>query len=90
MTGRFDMVVLNNLDRSTSLCAVDGGRSVDTTMGFTPLGGLVMATRSGTVDPGLVLWLLGNGLDIDEVRNGLEQQGGLLALAGTADMRAVR
>ena len=62
-------------------------RSVDTTMGFTPLEGLVMATRSGTVDPGLVIWLLRNGLSIDEVNDGLEQQGGLLALAGTGDMR---
>ena len=44
--------------RGRSLCAIAGGRSVDTTMGFTPLEGLVMATRSGSVDPGLVLWLL--------------------------------
>jgi acetate kinase len=78
-----------HLGAGASLCAVDSGRSVDTTMGFTPLEGLVMATRSGTVDPGLVIWLLRNGLSIDEVNDGLEQQGGLLALAGTADMRAL-
>ena len=69
------------------MCAVDGGRSVDTTMGFTPLEGLVMATRSGTIDPGLVIWLLRNGLSIDDVNRGLENEGGLLALAGTSDMR---
>lgn len=76
-----------HLGAGASLCAVDGGTSVDTTMGFTPLEGLVMATRSGTVDPGLVIWLLRNGLSIDEVNDGLEQHGGLLALAGTGDMR---
>jgi acetate kinase len=58
-------------------------------MGFTPLEGLVMATRSGTVDPGLVIWLLRNGLSIDEVNDGLERDGGLRALAGTGDMRAL-
>lgn len=76
-----------HLGAGASLCAVDGGTSVDTTMGFTPLEGLVMATRSGTVDPGLVIWLLRKGLSIDDVSDGLEQQGGLLALAGTGDMR---
>lgn len=79
--------VICHLGAGASLCAVDGGRSMDTTMGFTPLEGLVMATRSGTVDPGLVIWLLRNGLSIDEVNRGLEHQGGLLALAGTSDMR---
>jgi acetate kinase len=78
-----------HLGAGASLCAVDAGRSVDTTMGFTPLEGLVMATRSGTVDPGLVIWLLRNALSIDEVNEGLEEQGGLLALAGTGDMRAL-
>ena len=50
-------VVSCHLGAGASLAAVHGGRSVDTTMGFTPLDGLVMATRSGSVDPGLVLWL---------------------------------
>ncbi|MGC1406034.1 MAG: acetate/propionate family kinase, partial [Candidatus Dormiibacterota bacterium] len=50
-------VVTCHLGAGASLCAVLHGRSVDTTMGFTPLEGLVMATRSGSVDPGLVLWL---------------------------------
>ena len=80
-------MVTCHLGAGASLCAVAGGVSVDTTMGFTPLEGLVMATRSGTVDPGLVIWLLRNGLGIDDVNDGLERRGGLLALAGTADMR---
>jgi len=70
------------------LCAVDGGRSVDTTMGFTPLEGLVMATRSGSIDPGLVLWLQQQGgLSADEVEEGLEHHAGLLGLGGTSDLR---
>jgi acetate kinase len=76
-------VVTCHLGSGSSLCAVRDGRSVDTTMGFTPLEGLIMATRSGTVDPGLVLWLLdGAGLSVAEVRDGLERRGGLAGLAG--------
>ena len=79
-----------HLGAGASLCAVQGGRSVDTTMGFTPLEGLVMATRAGTIDPGLVLWLIEvGGLTAAEVREGLEHGSGLAGLAGTADMRAV-
>jgi acetate kinase len=70
------------------LCAVLDGRSVDTTMGFTPLDGLVMATRSGSVDPGLVLWLEEHErLSPREVAVALEQRSGMLALGGTADQR---
>jgi acetate kinase len=83
-------VVTCHLGAGASLCAVADGRSVDTTMGFTPLEGLIMATRSGTVDPGLVLWLQQNaGLDPGEVADALEHRSGLQALAGTADMRQV-
>jgi acetate kinase len=83
-------IVSCHLGAGASLCAIDGSRSVDTTMGFTPLEGLVMATRAGSVDPGLVLWLLQTGgLSVAEVEEGLEQRSGLVGLAGTADMRAV-
>jgi acetate kinase len=83
-------LVTAHLGAGASLTAVDGGRSVDTTMGFTPLEGLVMATRSGSVDPGLVLWLQRRaGLSADELADGLEERSGLLGLAGTSDMRAV-
>jgi acetate kinase len=68
---------------------VRDGRCVDTTMGFTPMEGLVMATRSGSVDPGLVLWLARHGLDADALERGLDREGGLRGLAGDADMRAV-
>ncbi len=83
-------IVTCHLGAGASLAAVRNGRSVDTTMGFTPLEGLVMATRSGTVDPGAVLWLLTeHGLDAAGVAEDLERRSGLVALAGTGDMRAV-
>jgi len=81
-------VVVCHLGAGASLCAVAGGRSVDTTMGFTPLEGLVMATRSGSVDPGLVLWLQEHaGLSEHDVAEALEHRSGLLALGGSSDMR---
>jgi acetate kinase len=81
-------VVTAHLGAGASLAAVRGGRSVDTTMGFTPLEGLVMATRPGSVDPGLVLWLQRRaGLSADDVADGLEHRSGTLGLGGTADMR---
>ncbi len=88
-------VVTCHLGAGSSLAAVLDGRCVDTTMGFTPLEGLVMATRSGNVDPGLIVWLLRHGgLSVDEVSDGLEYSAGLAGLAGlpggSGDMRDVR
>jgi acetate kinase len=81
-------VVTCHLGAGASLAAVVDGRSVDTTMGFTPLEGLVMATRSGSVDPGLVLWLEEHaGVPPAELADALEHRSGLMGLAGTADMR---
>jgi acetate kinase len=81
-------VVTCHLGAGASLAAVLDGASVDTTMGFTPLDGLVMATRSGAVDPGLITWLCEHeGLAPHEVAHALEHESGVLALAGTADMR---
>jgi acetate kinase len=83
-------VVTCHLGAGASLAAVRDGRSVDTTMGFTPLEGLVMATRSGSVDPGLLLWLLQReNVTTEAMADALEHDAGLLALAGTADMREV-
>ncbi len=83
-------IVTCHLGAGASLAAVRGGVSVDTTMGFTPLEGLVMATRSGSVDPGLVLWLAEQaGTPPAELAAALEHRSGLLGLAGTADMREV-
>jgi acetate kinase len=83
-------VVSCHLGAGASLCAIADGRSVDTTMGFTPLEGLVMATRSGSVDPGLLLWLEEHaGMPPAELARALEHESGLLGLAGDADMQAV-
>jgi len=75
-------IVSCHLGSGASLCAIERGRSVDTTMGATPLEGLVMAKRSGSVDPGILLWLLEEGgLGVDEVRRGLSAEGGLAGLS---------
>ena len=83
-------VVTCHLGAGASLAAVRDGRSVDTTMGFTPLEGLVMATRSGSVDPGLLLWLQSHaGMSAEVLTDALEKQSGLAGLAGTPDMREI-
>jgi acetate kinase len=84
-------IVSCHLGSGASLCATRDGHSLDTTMGFTPLDGLVMATRSGSIDPGLVLWLIGHlGGTLDEVNRSLEERSGLVGLAGgTGDMREI-
>ena len=89
-TVRAPRLVSCHLGAGASLGAIRDGRSVDTTMGFTPLEGLVMATRSGSVDPGLVLWLQQHeGLDAGTIAAALEHESGLKGLAGTADLRAI-
>ena len=84
-------LVTAHLGAGASLAAVASGRSVDTTMGFTPLEGLVMATRSGSVDPGLLLWVLQHGgLTVDRMAHALEHESGLEGLwGGGGDLRRV-
>ena len=83
-------MVICHLGAGASLAAVEYGVSVDTTMGFTPLEGLVMATRSGSLDPGLILWLEEHvGIPPAELAVALEYRSGLLGLAGSADMQAI-
>jgi acetate kinase len=82
-------LVSAHLGAGCSLCAIAGGRSIDTTMGFTPLDGLVMATRSGSIDPGMLMWLADGRLAASALAQGLEHEAGLLGLAGSGDMREV-
>ncbi|MEV4570271.1 acetate kinase [Nonomuraea sp. NPDC049419] len=92
LLGRDDpnLIVLH-LGNGAGATAVEGGRSVDTSMGLTPLEGLVMGTRSGDVDPALAGYLArAEGLDAEQVEHALSHRGGLLALAGSSDMREVR
>ena len=85
-----ERIVSCHLGAGASLAAIRDGRSVDTTMGFTPLAGLVMATRPGDVDPGLLLWLLERSdLTEGDVAEALTHGSGLQGLAGTSDMREV-
>ena len=81
-------IVTCHLGAGASLAAVAGGISVDTTMGFTPFEGLVMATRAGSVDPGMLMWLQRHArLSEAELTDALDRRSGLQALAGTPDMR---
>jgi acetate kinase len=79
-------IVACHLGGGCSVTAVLDGRSVDTTMGFTPLEGVPMATRSGSVDPGALVYLLReHGLSVDELDAALEHESGLTALGGLDD-----
>ena len=82
-------IVVAHLGSGASATAVQGGRSVATSMGMTPLEGLVMGTRSGSVDPGVLLHLLRHGVGVDELQDGIAHRGGLLALFGPGGMRAI-
>ena len=84
-------IVTCHLGNGCSLSAIDGGRSVDTTMGFTPLEGLMMGTRSGSIDPGILTHLVRSGhanqAELDDILN---HQSGLLGISGTSsDMRDI-
>jgi acetate kinase len=82
--------VVLHLGNGASATAVAGGRSVDTSMGFTPLEGLVMGTRSGALDPAIAAHLHRTaGLGPEEVDRALNTESGLLALAGSNDLREV-
>jgi acetate kinase len=80
--------VVFHLGNGASVTAVDGGRSVDTSMGFTPLEGLVMGTRTGDIDPAILLHLQRRaGLTTNEIDDLLNKRSGLVGLAGANDMR---
>ncbi len=86
-----ERAVIAHLGAGASLCGLHRGRSIATTMGFTPLDGLVMATRSGSIDPGAVLHLiLREGLSAAEVETMLTRESGLLGVSGSSgDMRVL-
>lgn len=85
-----DRIITLQLGSGCSIAAIRGGRPIDVSMGFTPLEGLVMATRSGDLDPGLIIHLMRvEGLDANALDRLLNHQSGLRGLAGTGDMRAL-
>jgi acetate kinase len=84
-------LVIAHLGNGCSLCAVRGGRSIDTTMGFTPLDGLMMGSRSGSIDPSILTYLMRTqGYDAEQLDQQLNQESGLKGVSGlSADMREI-
>jgi len=83
-------LIVCHLGGGCSICATLGGRSIDTTMGFTPLDGIAMCTRSGAIDPGILLYLLRHGLNADGLEEMLNKESGLKGLSGlSGDTRAI-
>ena len=84
-------IITCHLGNGASITAVDGGRSVDTSMGFTPLAGVTMGTRSGDIDPAVLPYLMKKlDIDIDEMLTILNKKSGLLGLSGiSSDMRDI-
>ncbi|MGV8852160.1 MAG: acetate/propionate family kinase [Rhodoglobus sp.] len=83
-------LIVFHLGNGASVCAIDGGRSVETSMGMTPLEGLVMGTRSGDIDPGALFHLGRAGMTLPELDDLLNRRSGLLGMTGTGDMRDVQ
>ncbi len=83
-------IITCHLGNGSSITAINGGKVVDTSMGFTPQEGILMGTRSGTVDPTIIPYLVGEGMTIDEVEKMLNKKSGLLGVSGvSSDARAV-
>jgi len=89
--GKALRIITSHLGGGASLAAVKDGKCVDTTMGFTPLEGLMMGSRSGSVDPGILIYLLRHkGMNLEQLEDVLQRKSGLLGLSGvSADMREV-
>ncbi len=86
---RTSLITLH-IGNGASICAIQNGKSIDTSMGFTPLEGLVMGSRSGDIDPGVVLYMLEEiGMDKSEVGEVLNKRSGLKGLCGTNDVREI-
>jgi acetate kinase len=79
-----------HLGNGSSMTAVRAGQSIDTSMGFSPLDGLVMGTRSGDIDPAIIFHLISRGYSPDDVNRLLNKQSGMLGLTGSSDMRDIR
>jgi acetate kinase len=82
-------LIIAHLGNGASLCAVEHGKSIATTMGFTPADGILMGTRSGSIDPGIVPFLIRNhGMDLDAIDKMIHRESGLLGISGISqDMR---
>ncbi len=83
-------LVTAHLGSGASICAIEKGRSVDTTMGMTPLGGVIMGTRVGNIDPGVVMYIAQQkGYSVEEIDRVLQKESGLKGICGSNDMRDI-
>ena len=83
-------IITLHLGNGSSACAIKNGKSIDTSMGFTPLEGLIMGSRSGDIDPAIAIYLQRElGLSIDEVDTLLNKRSGLLGICGNIDLREI-
>lgn len=83
-------IISMHLGNGESICAIENGKSIDTSMGFTPLEGLIMGTRSGDIDPAIVLYLQRTlGYNVDEMDNILNKKSGLKGICGESDVRTI-
>lgn len=79
-------VIVCHLGNGASICAVDGGKSIDTSMGFTPLEGLLMGTRSGNIDPAIISYMMKkSGKSVEEIETELNKKSGLLGVSGISN-----
>lgn len=86
LLGRDDLKIINcHIGNGSSICAIDSGKSVDTTMGFTPLTGVIMGTRSGDIDPSIIPFIMKKeNKSCEEVMNDLNKKSGLLGISGVS------
>lgn len=90
LTGKkYEKVITCQLGSGVSLCAIKNGKSFDTTMGFTPLEGIMMSTRSGSIDPAIVIYLNKKGLKMQKIKEILEKESGLKGVSGNSDMEKI-
>lgn len=82
-------IIVAHLGNGASISAIKGGVAIDTSMGLTPLEGLVMGTRSGDIDPGMPKFLAGKGMTLDQIDTMLNRESGMGGLCGHTDMRDV-
>ena len=86
---KYKRVISCQLGSGVSLCAIRNGKSIDTTMGFTPLEGLMMETRSGDIDPAVIPFLNRRGMSIEKIKNILEKDSGLFGVSGIKNSKDI-
>ena len=87
--GQADKLISVHLGNGCSVSAIQNGKCIDTSMGFSPLQGLIMGTRSGDLDPSIIFFLQEQGLDIEEIKVGLNKKSGLKGICGLNDLRKI-